>query len=383
MQANYLVNVLKSFKTWVVFLFVVLVILLIKNHFSKVSDAEQETFPVVTATKAEFGAVTHYIDAIGTIKASDSVDMKAEIAAKVAKVYFSEGSKVKAGDLLLELDNKEALADLMENEAQYRRAVSEFEPIKQLANRGVAARIERDKKQAEMESYAARVESRKAVLSKYSIRAPFDGVVGLKSVSVGQYVSPGASLLKVVSMHSLKIDFKVAEDQIGNVYVGQMIEVFLGGDTTQPYTAKVAAIDPETEDTSHTFVVRAVLDVPDVSVDQLHGLRPGRFATVRVALDSDERGILIPESSIEGNAENKTVYIIKEGLAIRTPVTTGVRKDGNIEILTGVDDGDIVITNGQSGVIDGKPVEIQKEITSAEIAGVLKQRYASKKRPGR
>lgn len=375
MQTNYLVNLLKNFKTWIVVLFVILIVLLIKNHFSKTSDFE-ESYPVVTATKAEFGSVTHYINAIGTIKASDSVDMKAEIAAKIVKVCFSEGSKVKAGDLLLELDNKEALAELMENEAQYRRAVGEFEPIKQLANRGVAARIERDKKQAEVESYAARVESRKALLSKYSIHAPFDGVVGLKNVSVGQYVSPGTSLLKIVSMHSLKVDFKVAEDQVGNIHVGQVIDVFLGGDTTQPYAAKVSAIDPETEDTSHTFMVRATLDVPEESIDQLYGLRPGRFATIRIALDSDERGILIPESSIEGNAENKTVYVIKEGIAIRTPVTTGVRKNGNLEILTGVNDGDIVVTNGQAGVIDGKPVEIQKEITSEDITSALKERYS-------
>lgn len=376
MQAGYMKGFLRNFKTWLALLLVVLACILIKNRFSKSINTEKEMLPAVTVARAGFGSVVHYIDAIGTLKASDTVELKAEIDAKISKIYFTEGTKVKEGDLLLELDSTKARAELMEDEAQYRRAKSEFEPIKQLASRGVAARIERDKKQAEMESYAARVESRKATLAKHSIFAPFNGVIGLKNVSVGQYVSPGTPLLKIVSMQSLKVDFKVAEDQIGNVYVGQAIDVYLGGDQSQTYTAKVVAIDPETEDTSHSFKVRAVLDVPDVSIDKLRDLRPGRFATVKIALDSDERGILVPESSIEGTGDSKTVYVVKDNLAIRTAVTTGVRKNGDIEILTGVDDGDIVVTAGQAGVIDGKAVEIQNRDAKA-VTDALKKMYSS------
>lgn len=374
MRANK--SFLRDYRTWAALLAIVLAVVFIKSRFSKSAAEEQESLPVVTVAKAEFGSVVHYIDAIGTVKASDTVELKAEVDAKVAKIYFTEGTKVKEGDLLMELDKTKARAELMEDEAQYRRTKSEFEPIKQLANRGVAARIERDKKQAEMEMCAARVESRKATLAKHSIYAPFDGVVGLKNVSVGQFVSPGASLLKIVSMQSLKIDFKVAEDQIGNVYEGQSIDVYLGGDRSQTYTAKVIAIDPETEDTSHSFRIRAMLDVPDVSIDKLRDLRPGRFATVRIALDSDERGILIPESAIEGVGDSKTVYVIKDNVAVRTAITTGVRKNGDIEILTGIDDGDVVVTAGQVGVIDGKPVDI-KNIDTKAVANALKQRYSS------
>jgi len=376
MQIFYLKKLIKDFKFWIVVMIIVMMAVLIKNHFSKNEESGDFATPNVTASKAEFGSVTHFINAIGTIKASDAVELKAEIDAKVAKIHFTEGTKVKEGDLLLELDNVKAKAELMEDEAQYRRAVAEFEPIKQLASKGVAARIERDKKQAEMESYAARVASKKATLAKYSIYAPFDGVIGLKQVSVGQFVSPGSLLLKIVSMQSLKIDFKIAEDKIGEVYVGQSVDVYLGGERTQTYTAKVVAIDPETEDSSHSFIVRALLDVPDVSIDKLQDLRPGRFATVEIALNSDEKGILIPESAIEGIGDNKTVYLIKDKLAIRTPVTTGIRKGGNIEILTGVNDGDVVITSGQGSVIDGKPVEIQRSISAEDIAAALKQRYS-------
>lgn len=367
-----ILKVVKSKRFWLIVCIVILAILFMRHKLAYHDMSEESEPPVVAVAKAYLGDVDRHIDAIGSLQAANSVDLKAEVSSKIAQLHFQEGTKVEEGQVLIELDDGNARAELMEAEANYRRAKSEFEPLSTLASKGVAARVERDKKQAELESCAARVESCKVNLSKHKICAPFAGTVGLKNISVGQFVTPGTDLLKIVDYHYMNVDFKVIEKDIGNVYIGQDIQVYVGGDKTQIFNAKVSAISPESDLMSHSFVVRAVLEVPEVSIGEIETLKPGRFVTVKVALDKGEKGVLIPEAALEGNGDLKTVYVIKEGLAIRNIVTVGEKKGNDVEIITGINDGDIVVTRGQDGVLDGKPVTIQSDISTKELADYLK-----------
>ncbi|MDR2766098.1 MAG: efflux RND transporter periplasmic adaptor subunit [Holosporaceae bacterium] len=342
---------------------------------SRVSSFEP---PAVMVSKAAFGAVVKYINGIGTLRAFDSVVIKSEVSAKIEKIHFSEGTVVKENDLLVELDSSSAKDSLLEAEAQYRKAKSEFDPTEKLTDKGIVARLQRDVKKAEMEMAAAKVSAYRTNLEKHKILAPFGGMVGLKEISRGQFVSPGVELVKLVDCHPLKVDFKVAEVDVGNVYVGQKVKILVGGDKTQEYEATIIAIDPESDKISHSFDVRATLDVPEEeSGNQV--LKPGRFVNVQIAIDGDQRGILIPESAIEKVGEEDMVYRVVEGLAIRTLVTSGMRRDGNVEIITGINEGDTVITSGQSNVLDGKEVAIQSGQSLSDVTKGISELYQQQK----
>ncbi len=355
-------------------IFLLILALLIKLLGGK-EKTNDFTPPTVTASKAVFGPVTKYVNAIGTLRPFDSVVIRSEVNSNIKDIHFTEGTVVKEGDLLVELDDASAKAALMEAEAQYRKAKSEYDPTEKLAGKGILARVQRDMKKAEMDMCEARVKSCQATLEKHKIHAPFGGIVGLKEISKGQFVSAGSELLKLVDCHPLKVDFKVAEVDIGHIYVDQEIKILVGGDKTQEYVAKVTAIDPESDKVTHTFNVRAILDVPEEVALNSQALKPGRFVSVKAEIDGNQQGILVPESSIEKVGDEDMLYRIVDGLAIRTLVTTGVRRDGNVEIITGVNENDSVVTSGQANVLDGKPVSIQNGRPVAEIAEAMREFY--------
>lgn len=356
-------KILAFFKTKKVAYIFVLVVLIIIMLLYKIFNRERanvpNSLPPVTVAKAELGSVIRYIDAIGTLRPYNSVVIKSEVNSVISKIHFTEGATVQKGDLLIELDDAAARASLMEAEAYYRKAKSEFDPVEKLAGRGVMARVNRDKLKAEMDVCAAKVESCKNVLQKHKIIAPFEGIVGLKEVSEGQFVTPGNELVKLVDCNPLKVDFKVIEADIRHVYVGQEVKVLVGGDKTQEVSAKIIAIDPESDRISHSFNVRALLDVSEEIAESFPTLKPGRFVSIKIIPDESQKGILVPESSLEKIGDDDYLYRIIEGIAVRTLVTTGVRKNGMIEIITGVNEGETIVTSGQQGVLDGRGVSIQ------------------------
>lgn len=364
-----------------VFILVVLIIFLIAYKLlSRKSTTPDEVLPPVTVAKAELGSVIRYINAIGTLRPFNSVVIKSEVNSVISKIHFTEGATVNEGDLLIELDDKGAKAALMEAEAYYRKAKSEFDPVEKLADRGVMARVNRDKLKAEMDVCAAKVESCKNTLEKHKIVAPFGGIIGLKEISEGQFVAPGNELVKLVDCNPLKVDFKVIEAEIKHVYVGQEIKVLVGGEQTQEVSAKVIAIDPESDKISHSFNVRALLDMSEEMASAFPTLKPGRFVSIKIIPDESQQGILVPESSLEKVGDDDYLYRLIEGIAVRTLVTTGMRKNGFIEVITGVNEGETVITSGQQGVLDGRGVSVQ----SAEFLEQLRSGIVQEaKRPAK
>jgi membrane fusion protein (multidrug efflux system) len=370
--------VIREKKVIYIFIFALSIILLIAYKlFSKKTKIEDNSFPPVIVAKAELGPVVRYINAIGTLRPFDSVVIKSEVNSVISKIHFTEGTSVEENSLLIELDDANAKAALMEAEASYRRAKSQFEPVEKLADKGVMARIKRDELKAEMDMAEAKVLSHRNNLEKHKIFAPFKGVVGLKEISKGQYAAQGAELVKLVNCHPLKVDFKVAEVDVGNVYVGQEIKVLVGGDDTQEYSAKIIAVDPESDKISHSFNVRALLDIPEEVSMELHILKPGRFVSVKVVPDDNQNGILIPEACIEKIGDEALVYRIIDGVAIRTIVTAGMRRDGLVEIITGINEGDIVIKSGQANVLDGRGVSIQDPNAKNDTLAKLQKAAAS------
>ncbi|MDR2268330.1 MAG: efflux RND transporter periplasmic adaptor subunit [Holosporaceae bacterium] len=363
----------KKIKYLILFALIILLLASYKLSRSK-PEIKVDPDPPVMVSSAVMGPVIRYINAIGTLRPCNSAIIKSEVESTVSKIHFSEGTVVQEGDLLVELDDALAQAMLKEAEGNYRKAKSEFEPVEKLADKGVMARIHRDTKKAEMDVYEARVMECKINLKKHKIYAPFGGIVGLREISRGQFVSKGNDLVKLVDCHPMMVDFKVAEVDIGNVYVGQEAKILIGGDKTQEFSAKITAIDPESEKISHSFNIRAQIDIPEkIAVDSLI-LKPGRFVSIKIAPDGNELGVIIPESALEKAGDDDYVFRLVDGMAIRTPITVGMRKDGMVEIITGINIGDTVITSGQHEVREGRGVSIQDSSVAEKIVKELEEK---------
>jgi len=345
------------------------------NEVLEVKDVPQS----VMVSKAAFGSVERYINTIGTLVPCDSVDIKSEVNARVDQIHFSDGSIVKKGDLLIQFDESLAQAEVREAEARYRKAKIEYELLNKLADRGAAAKIKKEQAYSDMQTISAQLNSAKVKLEKHKILAPFGGMIGIKHISVGQFIQSGMDLVKLVDNHPLKVDFTVAEVDIDKIYVSQEINVYVGGDAFQSYSAKISAIEPESDKVSHSFRVRAILDVPEEIAMNSQTLKPGRFVKVRITVNDGEQGIIVPESAIEKSGNESVVYIVSDGMAIRRLVTPGMRKDGDVEIITGVNEGDLVIIKGKEGVSDGRAVKIRDEYSSSEIINAYKEYYGKNK----
>ncbi len=343
------------------------------------SDPEIKEGPQsVIVSKAAFGSVERYINTIGTLVPCDSVDLKSEVNAKVDEIFFSDGSIVEKGDLLIQFDESLAQAEVREAEARYRKEKIEYELLNKLAGRGAAAKIKKEQAYSDMQVASAKLNSAKVNLEKHKILAPFGGMIGIKHISAGQFIQSGTDLVKLVDNHPLKVDFSVAEVDVDKIYVSQEIEVYVGGDALQSYSAKISAIEPESDKVSHSFKVRAILDIPEEIAVNSQILKPGRFVKVRITVNEGEQGIVVPESAIEKSGNESMLYIVSDGMAIRRLVTTGMRKDGNVEIITGVNEGDLVIIKGKEGVSDGRAVKVRDEFSASEIINDYKA-YREKK----
>ncbi len=355
-----------------VFISLAVAFLVYKVLFSKDDKGEFDwTPPAVKVEVAKLTPICRFVKTNGSLKASDSVEIKAEVDAKVSRIHFVEGNDVKQGDLLVEFDSARAEAELKEAEAQYSKVRAEYLPSSKLATSKVVSDVKVGQLKAEMDSLSATIETRRVNLSKYKIYAPFAGKVGLRNISEGQYVNNGTTITKVVDTKKLLADFKVLDINIADVYQGQVIEVSADGNSNV-YRAEITAIDPESDKMTHGFNVRAVITGHS---DQQ--LKPGMYIRVNIPLDSCKQGITIPESALERYGDSEyVVRITKENKAVRTPVVSGYRSGGLVEIMSGLLDGDTVVTEGQQRVVDGREVMIEKNIN---IMSVINDKVNSKK----
>lgn len=302
---------------------------------------QQQQVISVEAQKVGIGNVERIIDAVGTLVSNESVVLSPEIAGRIVEISFEEGQRVEKGQMLIQLDDAIARAELLQMEtsltlsrANYNRAIKLFE---QDAESGSV----RDEALAKRDTDQAAVELAKARLDKMFIRAPFDGVIGLRNVSIGDYVSPGQALVNIESIHPLKLDFKIPEIYLSSLKIGQKVQVMVDAFAGRNFEGEVYAMNPLVEAGGRTISLRALLPNEDGV------LRPGLFARVRLVLGTKQDAVLIPEEAIVPQAKGVIVYKIVEGRAVPTPIQTGTRREGGVEVTQGLQKDDIVVTAGQ------------------------------------
>lgn len=295
------------------------------------------------------------VTTVGSLRADEAVVVRPEVSGRIVRIHFEDGQRVKAGEPIISLDDSVARADLLEAEANLLNARRANERATDLGSRQLLSRSDVDSARAQLGVSEARVASARAQLDKTTIRAPFSGVLGLREVSLGEVVSPGQALVNLVSLDPMEVDFSLPESALPQVAPGQAVRVEVDAFPGETFAGEVTAIDPVIDVNSRSARVRARVANPE------YRLRPGLFARVRLGTgDAGATAILVPEQALLQEGDTRYVYVVREGKAVKAPVTTGQRLPGQVAVLDGLADGDVVITAGQAKPMffEGAPVMV-------------------------
>lgn len=317
----------------------------------------------VDAAEVRRDLVLRSVEAVGTLRANEQVTLRPEIAGYVEEITFNEGESVTAGTVLIKIDDEILQAELTQAEASFALSQQNYERADRLQQQGSGTTRARDEALAELRTNEAILALARTRVRKTLIAAPFAGILGLREVSVGEYVSVGEALVTLQDIETIKVDFRVPELYLAEVRLGQELGVRVDALPAETFSGTVYAIDPQVDINGRALVIRATLP------NRTGALRPGLFARVDLILERHENALLIPEAALVPTKDGNFVYRVVEGTATLTPVKIGIRQGAEIEILDGLSDGDVVVTGGQLKLQDGMPVSLPDAAPAAGSGG--------------
>lgn len=297
-------------------------------------------------------AMPEELSAVGSLASSQSVVLRPEIAGRVAEIGFRDGGAVSRGALMVRLDDATQRAEVAQAKASLELARSNAARTEDLFGRKFVSGSARDQANANLRVAEAAVELAVARLRRTEIRAPFAGFVGIRKVSVGDYVKEGADLVNLEDLASLKVDFRVPEANLGQIRVGQSVAVAVDAYPERPFAAAVEAIDPQIDAQGRAVLLRARID------NRAGLLRPGLFARVRLRLVDRPPVPAVPEEALIPTAEGPFVFVLDGDKVRRVPISTGMRRDAMVEVTSGLEAGTKVVTAGQIKLRDGALVKL-------------------------
>jgi membrane fusion protein (multidrug efflux system) len=306
----------------------------------------------VEAANARGAVTTTDIRSVGSLRSDESVQISSEIAGRIEEIKFDEGGNVKAGDVLVKLDDALAEAQVADAKARYDLAEANNERAKKLSRTGNVTEKAIDEAAANFEIARAALELQRVKLSKHVITAPFSGRVGLRKVSPGGFIAAGTAIANLEKIDVLKVDFKLPELFLPSVTIGQEVDVLVDALPEHTFKGEIYAIDPQVDVNGRALALRARLANKDML------LRPGLFARVLVKGKQKREVVLAPESAIVPRGGETFVFRIDNGKAIEARVKLGERRGAEVEILEGVPPNTLVVTAGQLKLRNGAPVEI-------------------------
>jgi len=316
----------------------------------------ERPIPVVT-TPVEQVPLAVEIEAVGTARAREAVDITCKAANTVTAVRFTEGQHVRTGEVLVELDGAQAKADLVAARAALKESESTFKRSRDLFARQALSESQLEQIEATLIANRARVASAEARVADTVIRAPFAGKVGLRRVSVGSLVSPGTVITTLDDSSVIKLDFDVPETFVSVLESGLSVRATSIAYPGETFEGEVSSVDSRVDPVSRSVTVRA--EIPNTA----GLLKPGMFMAVRVSRDPTP-ALVVPESAIVPERGSVFVFVVGEGRAERREVTIGRREPGRVELLAGVAAGERVVVQGTQKVRDGSTV-----VESPAVAG--------------
>ncbi|WP_045158886.1 efflux RND transporter periplasmic adaptor subunit [Stutzerimonas stutzeri] len=310
------------------------------------------------------------LPAIGTLKASQGIDLSVEIAGTITDVQFQSGEKVSKGQAIVLLDSEMEQASLVSAEADLSLARLEFQRARSLLDRQAISRSEYDRLNAQSQKAEASVAQLRASLAKKRILAPFSGTIGIRQVDVGDYIAAGTPIATLQDLSTLYVDFFLAEKHVPLLALGQKVQLRVAAYPDERFEGVISALNPKVETTTRNVQVRAELANPDGR------LLPGMFADLQVLLPTENAQVVVPETAITYTLYGNSVLLVTEGtppegvsrdepylVVERRFVTTGERRDGLVVVLDGLEGGEQVITAGQLKLDSGTHVAIAENRT--------------------
>lgn len=308
----------------------------------------------VKAVAAQRVQLAPSLSSVGGLIANEAVVIRPEITGRIIGIHFNEGQRVAKGALLVTLAAQELQGQVAESNAEVNLVQGRYVRAQELFKKNFISQQALDDARENAIRAQAQLEQSRARLGKTELRAPFSGQIGLRQVSLGAVVQPGQEIVRLDDIDTLKLEFRVSESQLRHIKIGQKVNLQVDAFPDQHFSGQVYAIEPGVDEKSRSLTLRARVPNPGAK------LRPGLFARVSLQLEGTAESIVVPEQAIVPKGDKAFVYRVVNGTAQLTPVTLGTRRPGEVAIESGVNAGDLVITEGQQKIGPGAPVAVVK-----------------------
>jgi membrane fusion protein, multidrug efflux system len=312
--------------------------------------------PTVTALTVERTAWEPTLEAVGTVQAVQGVHINNEVAGQVTAIELESGAMVKQGQILVRLADDVDRADLEGLQAAERLARIKVERTRTLLKDRAIAQGDFDEISAQLDQASALVKGKQATIEKKTIRAPFDGQLGIRMINLGQFLPEGSSIVPLQTLDPIYVDYALPERHLARLFTGQAVQVEVAAHPNRTFDGKIQVISPGIDEGTRNVRVRSLLDNPDFA------LRPGMFARVATLLPVEEDVLTVPRQAIAFNTYGDAVFVVREDegktLVERRQVRTGAVRGEQIAVLEGLVDGDRVVSSGQVKLSNGQEVRI-------------------------
>ncbi len=295
--------------------------------------------------------LSEMINSTGTLMSDEETDLAFETSGRIMAIHFIEGTPVRKGDLMAKINDRPLQAQLQRLHAQKRLIAEREFRQRSLLERDAISQESYDQVVTELQVVEADISLLEARIAETELRAPFDGIVGLRYLSEGSYVNPSTKIARLVKNRPLKIEFAVPERYSGEIQQGFPI-VFRVDGFPEAFDARVYAVDPKVDIQTRTVVVRALY--PNINQE----LMPGRFAGIILQLSETDNALAVPTEAIIPEMESEKVFVYRSGRAQSVDVTIGLRTESHIQIMSGLEFGDTLLTTGVMQLRPNMPVEI-------------------------
>ncbi len=307
----------------------------------------------VEAYQVTAAPLSSSIEVPGSLQPFEETEIRSEISGRIIQLNLREGVSVAKGTLLVKLFDADLQAQLSKLQVQLQIAQKTAERQRELLKINGISQQEYDLSELQVSNLKADIELVKVNISKTEIRAPYNGRLGLKNISIGAYISPANLLTTISQVNQLKLQFTVPEKYGSLVKSGQQVHFQIDG-STENYKATVMATESSIEENTRSLVVRAQVAAGD------RFLVPGAFAKVQMIMGRDERALMIPSLAVIPQGRKKQIILYRGGKAQFTDITTGIRDSTRVQVLSGLNTGDTVITTGLLFLRPGAEVKISK-----------------------
>lgn len=319
--------------------------------------------PSVESAKVEIMKLTDDTQAVGSLKSRQGVTLRPEVSGRITQLNFKDGERVKKGQLLVQFDDQLQLAQVKQSQAELSIALANHKRNQELVAQNFISKRSVEESAANLEVAQAKLSLSQATASRLKITAPFDGMTGIRTVNVGDYLKDGGDIVNIEDIAAVFVDFRLPERFQSKVKKGQKAQVDMDALPGRKFTAIIQAIDPLLDANGRSVGVRACID------NRQNQLRPGMFARVNTVFSEREKAVVVPEEAIVPQAGKQFVIKLLDGAdkgtdketktTQRVEVKVGIRRPGKVEILEGLAEGDEVVTAGQQ--------RVQKDGTSVKV----------------